>query len=64
MAKDISLWAQGCIPCQQNKILIHAKSSVPSNLVPGRRFAHIHIDLVGPLPSASDQTYILTRIDP
>ena len=63
MAKDIGLWSRGCIPCQQNKIQTHVKSSVPSIPVPSRRFAHVHIDLVGPLPSASGQSYILTMID-
>ena len=63
MAKDIGLWSQGCIPCHQNKIQTHIKSSVPSIPVPGRRFSHVHIDLVGPLPSASGQSYILTMID-
>ena len=55
MAKDI--------PCQQNKIHTHVKSLVPSIPVPVSCFAHIHIDLVGPLPSASGQSYILTMID-
>ena len=63
MAKDIGLWAQGCIPYQQNKIQTHIKSSVPSIPVPSRRFAHIHIDLVGTLPLVSGQTYILTMVD-
>ena len=36
MAKNIiSLWSQGCIPCQQNKIQTQIKSSVPSILVLG-----------------------------
>ena len=44
-------------------IQTHVKSSVPSIPVPGRCFAHVHIDLVVPLPSASGQSYIFTMID-
>ena len=31
--------------------------------VPGRRFSHIHVDLVGPLPQSSDFFYLFTIID-
>ena len=39
------------------------RSSVPSILVLCRGFAHVYIDLVRTLPSASSQTYILMMID-
>ena len=63
MAKNIGPWSQGCILYQQNKIQTHVKSSVPSIPVPARRFAHVHIDPVGPLPLVSGHAYILTMID-
>ena len=31
--------------------------------VPFRRFAHVHVDLVGPLPSSNGFTYLFTCID-
>ena len=31
--------------------------------VPDRRFSHIHVDLVGPLPSSGGCTYLFTIID-
>ncbi len=31
--------------------------------VPFRRFAHVHVDLVGPLPSSHGFTYLFTCID-
>jgi hypothetical protein len=31
--------------------------------IPSRRFSHIHIDLVGPLPSSQGHTHILTVMD-
>ena len=39
------------------------KSSVPAIPVPSRRFSHVHIHIVGPLPSSQDCSHILTMID-
>ena len=39
------------------------RSSVPSIPVPGRRFFHVHLDLVSHLPSSQGFSYILTMID-
>ena len=39
------------------------QSSVPQIPVPGRRFSHIHMDLVGPLPSSRSFTYLFTIMD-
>ena len=57
MAKDIGLWSRGCIPCQQNKMQTHIKSYVPNIPVPGRCFAHVHIDLVLFLKPLARLTY-------
>ena len=38
------------------------KSPVPSIPVPGRRFSHFYLDLVGPLPLSQGYNYILTLI--
>ena len=63
LAKDVGLWARSCLRCQQSKIQSHVRSSVPSNQVPGRRFSHMHLDLMGPLPSSQGFSYLLTMID-
>jgi len=39
------------------------KASIPAISVPSRRFSHVHIDIVGPLPSSQNCSYILTMID-
>ena len=39
------------------------KASVPAISVPSRGFSHVHIDIVGPLPSSQNCSYILTMID-
>ena len=63
LSKDVGLWAKGCLRCQRSKIQSHVKSPVPSIDVPGRRFSHVHLDLVGPLPSSQGFSYLLTMID-
>jgi len=32
-------------------------------LVPGHRFSHIHVDMVGPLPTSRGYTHLMTIID-
>ena len=63
LAKDVGLWTRSCLRCQQSKIQSHVKSPVPSIAVPGRRFSHVHLDLVGPLPSSQGYSYLLAMID-
>ena len=63
MSRDVGLWAKSCISCQKSKISTHVHSPVPSIPVPTRRFSHVHIDIVGPLPSSQGFSYLLTMID-
>ena len=63
LAKDVGLWTRSCLRCQQSKIQSHVRSSVPSIQVPGRRFSHVHLDLVGPLPASQGYNCLLTMID-
>lgn len=60
---DVGNWAKTCIPCQRAKIQRHTTSPV-SSFKPTSRFNHIHIDIVGPLPTTSDgHRYCVTVID-
>ena len=63
LSKDVGLWARSCLRCQQSKIQSHVKSPVPSIEVSGRRFSHVHLDLVGLLPASQGFSYLLTMID-
>ena len=63
LSRDVGVWARACLQCQRSKIQTHVKSSVPAISVPSRRFSHVHIDIVGPLPSSQNCSYILTMID-
>ena len=60
---DCQKWARGCIACQKSKVSRHVSSPAGTFAPPSRRFEHIHIDLVGPLPSSQGYKYCLTCID-
>ena len=51
LSRDVNLWAQSCISCQWSKVQTQIKTPVHHIPVPGRRFSHIHVDLVGPQSS-------------
>jgi cleavage and polyadenylation specificity factor subunit 1 len=63
MAKDITLMARACLHCQQGKVRRHVHLHPAEIPVPHRRFAHIHVNLVGPLPPSRGHTYLFTIID-
>lgn len=63
MRKDCRLWAQTCIPCQQNKITRHTNTPLGNFSTPTRRLKHVHIDIIGPLPTSNGFQYCLTAID-
>lgn len=60
---DVRQWARSCLACQTAKVTRHTKTPTQSFLPPGRRFDHVHLDLIGPLPYSHDCRYILTMID-
>lgn len=61
--KDVKNWCQSCLKCQQVKVHRHTKSPVGTFPVTNARFQHIHMDIVGPLPPSSGNSYILTIVD-
>jgi transposase InsO family protein len=63
LQKQIGTWAKECIACQSSKIQRHIKAPLAQFSVPRRRFDHIHVDLVGPLPPSNGFTHLLTVID-
>ena len=63
MKKDLKLWCQGCQDCQASKVSRHVRAPLEHLPPPDDRFEHIHVDLVGPLPSSEGQTYLFTIID-
>jgi hypothetical protein len=56
MAKAITLMARTCLFCQRGKVHKHVHLQPAEIPVPHRRFTHIHVDLVGPLPPSRGHT--------
>ena len=61
--KDVREWARTCISCQTSKVSRHTESGIGRFPQPKRRFGHIHVDVVGPLPQSGNAKYLLTIID-
>lgn len=63
MNTDISRWTRTCLHCQKSKIHRHTFSNI-SSFPPSDRFQHLHVDIVGPLPTtAQGHRYLVTMID-
>jgi transposase InsO family protein len=56
LSTDVTAWAKACLGC-------HVQVPPQHIPVPSRRFSHIHVDLVGPLPASKGFTYLFTIID-
>jgi hypothetical protein len=61
--KDCRTWARACQHCQRSKVSRHIITPIGNFTLPPARFLHIHIDLVGPLPSSAGFHCCLTTID-
>ena len=63
-ASDIALWCRECQHCSRSKVTVQETTAVETIPIPGNRFSHVHVDLVGPLPvSAEGYRYLLTIVD-
>ena len=60
---DVRQWTRQCIQCQRNKVHRHTVAPLSTFNTPDARFDHVHIDIVGPLPSSNGYSYLLTCID-
>jgi cleavage and polyadenylation specificity factor subunit 1 len=63
MKADIASWCRTCISCQSSKIHRHARAPVQPIPIPDRPFSHVHVDIVGPLPTSHGHTHLLTIVD-
>jgi transposase InsO family protein len=63
LAQQVATWARECVACQRAKTAVHAQPPPATIPVPAHRFAHINIDLVGPLPMSNGFTHLFTIID-
>lgn len=61
---DVGRWAKACIACQKAKVQRHTNSAIATFPPTAERFSHVHVDIVGPLPtSPQDYRYLVTMVD-
>ena len=58
MNADVRRWARSCLQCQRAKVHRHTTTPLGTFNTPDVRFDHVHIDLVGPLPTSQGCTYL------
>jgi transposase InsO family protein len=64
MNSGVAAWVRDCQACCRGKVTAQPAAPVQPIAVPAKRFSHVHLDLVGPLPVAADgSTYLLTMVD-
>jgi transposase InsO family protein len=64
VGKDVAAMYRACQQCQRGKVHKQPAAPVQAIPVPARKFSHMHVDLVGPLPASSEgHVYLLTIID-
>ncbi|GFX77634.1 hypothetical protein TNCV_4223931 [Trichonephila clavipes] len=63
MRKDIKIMVRSCVKCQRAKVTWHTKSPIGTFALPDARFAHIHLDFIGPLPPSNGNQFCMTIID-
>ena len=63
ISKDAKSWSRSCLSCQTAKVHRHTETGIGAFPQPQRRFAHVHVDVVGPLPPAEGFKYLFTIID-
>ncbi len=64
LASQVAAWCRDCQSCQRGKVTSQP-SSPPGHIAnPAQRFSHLHIDLVGPLPTSQDgYTHLFTVVE-
>lgn len=63
LRRDCKQYVTHCISCQKCKIHRHSRAPIEKYRQECKRFEHINIDLVGPLPESQGYAYLLTIID-
>jgi transposase InsO family protein len=64
MASDVAAWCRDCQLCARGKASPQHTAPVQPIPVPERRFTHVHVDLVGPLPASTEGfKYLFTMVD-
>lgn len=59
----MAAWCRSCLQCQRSKVLCHVRLQPAVIPMPARRFAYIHVDIVGLLPPSQGCTHLLTVVN-
>jgi cleavage and polyadenylation specificity factor subunit 1 len=60
---DCRIWARACESCQCSKVSRHTFTPLGDFIPPASGFLHVHVYLVGPLPTSMGYTCCLTAVD-
>ena len=63
LQKQVGIWAKACLHCQAAKVRRHTTAPLDQFTPATRRFDHIHVDIVGPLPPSQNYRFLLTVVD-
>jgi cleavage and polyadenylation specificity factor subunit 1 len=63
VVQDCRTWARACQSCQRWNTSRHTTTPLGDFALPTSRFQHVHIDIVGPLPTSDGFKYCLTAVD-
>jgi len=65
LATDVKEWCRDCGQCSRGKVVPGQSASTVEKIdIPATRFYHIHLDVVGPLPTtATGNRYLITMVD-
>ena len=63
MSKNVTDWVRACDGCQRYKPARLPAAADGVFPIPAGRCRHVHLDIVGPLPSSNGKTHVLTLID-
>jgi len=64
LAADVKTWCAACAACARAKVTVQPISPVESIPIPKGRFSHVHVDIVGPLPTTTAGfSYLFTMVD-
>jgi hypothetical protein len=64
MGADMADWCSECQACNRGKVTCHVRAPLQAIAVPDRCFSHLHVDLVGLLPTSQEgYSHLLTVID-
>jgi hypothetical protein len=61
--KDCRTWARACQSCERSKGSWHTVTPLGDFTQLAARFLHVHVELVGPLPTSVGYTYCLTAVN-